>query len=108
VASSDAGPGEILTEPGVGRTVDIRGPDDIEDPARAEQLAEAVLEAIDLAARPATARRCREWAGRWALDSVGPREEMLLERARAGAGAELTAMAAGGKEASADAGAGWW
>jgi glycosyltransferase involved in cell wall biosynthesis len=108
VASSDAGPGEILTEPGVGRTVDIRGPDDIEDPARAEQLAEAVLEAIDLAARPATARRCREWAGRWALDAVGPREEMLLERARAGAGAELTAMAAGGKEASADAGAGWW
>jgi glycosyltransferase involved in cell wall biosynthesis len=79
VASSLEGPGEIVTNPDVGLTVDIGAPADFEDEHHARQLAEAILSAIDLSRTPGVVGRCREWASQWSLDRVGLAEEQMLE-----------------------------
>jgi glycosyltransferase involved in cell wall biosynthesis len=78
VASSQEGPGEILTNPEVGRTFDLRTRADLDGTRLVDELAEAILSAIDLAERPGTVDRCREWASRWSLERIGLEEERLL------------------------------
>jgi glycosyltransferase involved in cell wall biosynthesis len=78
VASSCAGPGEIVTDPDVGATVHLEDHADLLSATRAEELADAILYAIELAAAPHSRDRCRDWAGRWALESVGPSYEAAL------------------------------
>ncbi|HVD01820.1 MAG TPA: glycosyltransferase family 4 protein [Candidatus Dormibacteraeota bacterium] len=75
VGSAGEGPGEIIGDRGVGRTVDLGDRGD-----RAGRLATAILEAIELSRQPATRARCREWASQWGLDVVGSKEERLLEQ----------------------------
>ena len=79
VASSGEGPGEIVTNPDIGRTVDLRTRDDFESERHADQLADAILAAIELAHSPGIVSRCREWASRWSLDRIGLEEERLLQ-----------------------------
>jgi glycosyltransferase involved in cell wall biosynthesis len=79
VASSGEGPGEIVTNPDIGRTVDVRSLDDFESEQHAGELADAVLSAIELAQAPGIVSRCREWASRWSLATVGLAEERLLQ-----------------------------
>ena len=79
VCSSDGGPGEIVTSPEIGATVPLRELLDLLDAKRARDLAEAVLYAIDLARRPETVQRCRDWAEQWSLDRVGRQAELLYE-----------------------------
>ena len=79
VASSAEGPGEIVTNPEIGRTVELSARADLESDERANQLADAILSAIELASSPRTLGRCREWASKWALDRVGRDEERMLE-----------------------------
>lgn len=86
VASDQEGPGEIVSNPEIGRTVRLRDRADLEDEAQARHLADAVLEAIELSRRPGTGDRCREWAAQWGLEVVGRKEEELLERTAAGNG----------------------
>jgi glycosyltransferase involved in cell wall biosynthesis len=81
VASAHHGPGEILTDPSVGATVDLRDTTDLASSARAEELAGAILRAIELARQPGTQRRCREFAMQWSLERIGPLAELELERA---------------------------
>jgi phosphatidyl-myo-inositol alpha-mannosyltransferase len=71
VGSANEGPGEIISDPAVGATVALVRPRDLADPERAAALAEAVLHAIELAADPATADRCRDHARQWSRDEVG-------------------------------------
>ncbi len=78
VCSSSGGPGEIITSPEVGRTVGLETYADLVSDGKAQQLAEAVLDAIDLAGRPGTAERCREWAMPFSLERVGAATEQLL------------------------------
>jgi glycosyltransferase involved in cell wall biosynthesis len=78
VASSGEGPGEIVTDPAIGRTVDIKAEEDFESAECADDLSRAVLSAIELAHLSGTAERCREWASRWSLEKVGLDEERLL------------------------------
>jgi phosphatidylinositol alpha-mannosyltransferase len=68
---------EILTDPAVGAL--FARTDDME--ASGRNLAGAVLRALDLAADPATADRCRRHAQQWTWDAVGPRFERLHELA---------------------------
>jgi glycosyltransferase involved in cell wall biosynthesis len=110
VTSSHRGPGEIVTNPDIGATVDISSPADFADPERARQLADAICRGIELAALPATRRACREWAAQWSLDVVGARAEQLLARAmrRGVAGRPALAAAEAHQESAAGGGAGWW
>ena len=95
VASAHHGPGEILTDPSVGATVDLRDTTDLASSARAEELADAILRAIELARQPGTQRRCREFAMQWSLERIGPLAEQELERAASGqaAGSARVAVA---------------
>jgi glycosyltransferase involved in cell wall biosynthesis len=79
VASSGEGPGEIVTNPAVGRTVDLLTPDDLDSERGAKELADAVLSTIELSRAPGISGRCREWASRWGLDRIGLEEERLLQ-----------------------------
>jgi glycosyltransferase involved in cell wall biosynthesis len=79
VCSSDGGPGEIITEPDIGATVPIYQYLDTMSAKRAQELAEAVLYAIDLSRKPETAGRCREWAAQWSLERVGRQAESIYE-----------------------------
>ena len=62
------------------QTRDLRDRADLMSTARADQLAEAILYAIQLARRPETAGRCREWASQWSLDRVGAEAERVLSQ----------------------------
>lgn len=84
VASSHHGPGEILTDPSIGRGVEISETTDLASGARAEELAEAILSAIELAREPHTRQRCREHAMQWSLERIGPTAEEQLERVASG------------------------
>ena len=86
VASAYGGPGEILTQPGVGVTVDLRTPSDLTSGKRADELADAILRAMELSREKATAARCRDWASQWGLDRIGLEEEHLLQDVIAGGG----------------------
>jgi D-inositol-3-phosphate glycosyltransferase len=81
VASSSGGPGEILRGSSVGVTVDLCDTRDLAGGARAQQLADAILRAIEIARTPGSAARCREYASRWSLDQIGPMAEDVLDRA---------------------------
>jgi len=78
VASSGEGPGEIVTNPDIGRTVNVLTRDDLESDRGATELAEAILSTIELSRAPGIVARCREWASRWSLDKIGIEEERLL------------------------------
>lgn len=77
VCSAFGGPGEIVTSPEIGATVPLRELLDLLDAKRAHDLAEAVLYAINLARRPGTVERCREWADTWSLERVGLKAEAI-------------------------------
>jgi glycosyltransferase involved in cell wall biosynthesis len=98
VASSFGGPGEIVGSPEIGATVPIEQASDLESPMMSDQLADAILSAIDLSGRAQTAARCREWASRWSLDRVGAQEERLLEAAVSGSGRAVALRRAAGDE----------
>lgn len=70
VGAPRGGPAGMITDD-VGRTA---------EPSDPTALARAVREAIDLARRPGTPARCRERAGRWSWDVVGPDHEAVYER----------------------------
>jgi len=79
VASEHCGPGEIIGDPSIGTTVDLRDDSDLVSSKRADELATAILRTIDLARAPGSRERCRDWASAWSLDKVGLRYERLLE-----------------------------
>lgn len=78
VCSSFGGPGEIVTSPDIGITVPLRTHADLVSERAARQVADAVLQGIDLSRRPGTAARCREWAEPWSLERVGLSVERVL------------------------------
>jgi glycosyltransferase involved in cell wall biosynthesis len=80
VASAHSGTGEIVRNPEIGATVDLRDRADLMSTARADQLAEAILHGIDLSRRPETAGRCREWSSQWSLERVGAQTERVLSQ----------------------------
>jgi glycosyltransferase involved in cell wall biosynthesis len=81
VASAHDGPGEIVTSLEVGATIDLRDWSDLENSKLADDLADAILAALELAEDPATSGRCREHASAWALERVGRQAEELLAAA---------------------------
>jgi hypothetical protein len=44
----------------------------------AQQLADAILQAIELSRKKGTVSRCRDWAENWSLDRVGRLAESTL------------------------------
>jgi len=79
VCSSYGGPGEIVTNPAVGVTVPLQTYFDLMSERAAGQLADAVLEGIELARQKGTSEACREWAEPWGLQVVGAKLEGMLE-----------------------------
>lgn len=79
VCSSTGGPAEIITNPDVGVTVPIETYFDLFSERAASQLADGVLEGIELARKPNTSGNCRQWAEPWGLENVGARLEGMLE-----------------------------
>lgn len=71
VGSSFDGPGEIITDPGIGASIPLETVDDLARPELAAKLAEAVLYSMDLTKDPSTVQRCREHARRWDRQTVG-------------------------------------
>jgi hypothetical protein len=78
VASSFDGPGEIITDPRVGATVALRDWSDLSNTKLVDDLAVAILTAIDLSRRPETTDACRTHAEQWSLEAVGARAESML------------------------------
>jgi glycosyltransferase involved in cell wall biosynthesis len=78
VCSSFGGPGEIITSPEVGVTVPLKSHADLVSEQSARELAEAVLQGIELSRQGGIAQRCREWAEPWSLDRIGAATESLL------------------------------
>lgn len=78
VASAYDGPGEIVTSPDVGSTIELREWSDLENAKLADDLAEAILHVIELSRDPATGERCRAHASAWGLERVGRQAEELL------------------------------
>jgi len=78
VGSAFDGPGEIITDPRVGATVALRAWWDLDNGELVDDLADAILTAIDLARRPDTVQVCRDHAAQWGLDRVGARAEEVL------------------------------
>ncbi|HVL52100.1 MAG TPA: hypothetical protein VM754_11425, partial [Actinomycetota bacterium] len=72
--------GEIVASDEIGATVDLGSYWDLQSVNRADELADAILYALDLSERPGTRKACREWASRWSLDRIGPLEEQMLEQ----------------------------
>jgi glycosyltransferase involved in cell wall biosynthesis len=89
VASRHCGSGEIVTNPDIGTTVDIRSPKDFDSPVRVQELADAICRGIELATLSGTREACRDWASRWSLDTVGGKAEQLLGRAAGGTRGQL-------------------
>lgn len=79
VASAFDGPGEIITDPRIGATVGLREWSDLNNTKLADDLAEAILIALDLSRDPTTVDACRNHAGQWGLDRVGARAEDMLK-----------------------------
>jgi glycosyltransferase involved in cell wall biosynthesis len=79
VCSQEGGPGEIVTEPEVGTTVPLSTQQDLYSMTRAMQLADAMLEGIELAGRPGTSEHCRAHAQQWSLDVIGRATETMYE-----------------------------
>ncbi|MDQ6879982.1 MAG: glycosyltransferase family 4 protein [Candidatus Dormibacteraeota bacterium] len=79
VASAHGGSGEIVTNPAIGATVNVREWADLMSNSLADELADSILYAIDLSRQPGTAERCREWASQWSLERIGLQEERLLQ-----------------------------
>ena len=79
VASAHGGPGEIVRDPAIGATINLRDWWDLQSTGLADELADAILYAIDLSRHPDTSARCREWASQWGLARVGLEEERLLQ-----------------------------
>lgn len=78
VCSAYDGPGEIVTNPEVGVTVPLKTRADLVNLGAAQQLADAILQAIELARNPETSTRCRNWAESWSLDKIGALTEQHL------------------------------
>lgn len=80
VSSAFDGPGEIVGNEQIGRTVALQTWADLDSTKLVEDLADAILEALDLARNPATTSACREWASQWGLEAVGDAAEAYLTR----------------------------
>lgn len=78
VGSAFDGPGEIITDPRVGATVALRHWSDLDNTKLVDDLAVAILTAIDISRRPETVAACRSHADQWSLDRVGARAEAML------------------------------
>ena len=78
VCSDSAGPGQIIGgDFSIGRTIALRDTPDLFSSRLVMPLAEAILEAIDLARVPTTIERCRGRAAQWDLQHVGAQAEAL-------------------------------
>ena len=85
VGTRQGGASEIVGNAPVGRLIDLRDWHEILSPRAANHLAMAIMEAIDLAADPETARLCRQRASRFSLDVLGPElEESYSQLVRQG------------------------
>lgn len=94
VCSEFGGPGEIVNSPDIGVRVPLRTYFDLTSERAARTLADAVVEAIDLARRPGTSDACRAAAEPWSLLRVGAKLESVLETmASGGARRQATAVA---------------
>ncbi|HET6615607.1 MAG TPA: glycosyltransferase family 4 protein [Dehalococcoidia bacterium] len=78
VCSSYGGPGEIITNPEVGVTVPLKTHADLVSERAARQLADAVLQGIELSRQQGIVERCRAWAEPWSLARVGAETERVL------------------------------
>jgi len=73
VASATGGPTEIVTDEQIGRLAEPRDP---------RALAEAICAVIELAANPATPRRCHDHARRWDwTETIGPLHQQVYAKA---------------------------
>ncbi len=93
VCSAYGGPGEIITSPEVGVTVPLRTYSDLMGESAAHQLADAVVQAIELARQPQTPQRCRDWAEPWGLERVGALTESVLTEMACSNGRVASGMA---------------
>lgn len=93
VCSSYDGPGEIVTNPEVGVTVPLKTLVDLMSESSSQQLAQAIIKAIELARQPQTSERCRQWAEQYSLDTIGPLVEnelmAMAENRHSRSGSEL-------------------
>lgn len=78
VCSSYGGPGEIVTNPDVGVTVPLKTHADLVSERAARQVADAVLQAIELSRERGIEDRCRAWAEPWSLERIGAATEEAL------------------------------
>jgi phosphatidylinositol alpha-mannosyltransferase len=78
VGSAFDGPGEIITDPRVGATVALRDWSDLDNTKLVDELAGAILTAIDLSRREETTRACRVHAEQWSVERVGVHAEAML------------------------------
>jgi hypothetical protein len=78
VGSSFDGPGEIITDPRIGATVQLREWTDLDNTKLVDELAVAILTAIDLSRRPETVSACRAHSDQWSLERVGAHAEAML------------------------------
>ncbi len=78
VASSFDGPGEIVTDPRIGATVALRDWSDLDNTKLVDDLAVALLTAIDLSRQPETVDACRAHADQWSLERIGAHAEDML------------------------------
>ncbi|MDE3165875.1 MAG: glycosyltransferase family 4 protein [Acidobacteriota bacterium] len=77
-ATRDGALPELVSDPNVGCLFDP-GPERDAELTNIEGMARAMEDCLDLAARPETARRCREHALRYAWREIGPRYERLIQ-----------------------------
>ena len=85
VCSSTGGPGEIVGDDRrIGVTVPISTYFDLMSERAARLVADAVVQAIELARQPETVDACRAAAEPWSLSHVGAKLEQILEEMAAG------------------------
>lgn len=82
VGTRDGALPQLISEPGTGLLFDPGAACDAEV-TNVTGMAEAMERCLDLAADPATAHRCRNYALRYSWREVGPSYEQLLRSAAA-------------------------
>lgn len=78
VGTTGGGPAEIIT-PEVGTLVELNSYEDMLSDAKARELADAILQSIELGKDPGTPQRCRERARRWDVEVIGAQAEALYQ-----------------------------
>jgi glycosyltransferase involved in cell wall biosynthesis len=79
VGSRQGGAAEIVGDDAVGYLFDLSSREEFENAPTVQALADALVGAIDLAADPATAVRCRERSLRYSVEALGPELEAVYD-----------------------------